>query len=287
MLMRQTAVLLLSCLGMLFLVSCSSGPTPPKMGTPEWYWVAAHDQFAAGDLAKTQEHLEKVVAVDNPFKSRAATWYLVLLAGMALGQKELADAYDAGSTETKTQSSDFRRKQAEAQRLSKQYCITLAQELDRFQKEMGNATEYSLEFKVPPADSSQEAALGRIKKGFLPPDSERAKAERSTVARGVLLEATSVIGAGDDTAKAAAAFENQPVKVPRAVFLYGLAQSLVEQSKIFDRKRLNEPDKKKLLLQMASDCLKPAAEGDDADLKKKAKALAEKIAKEQKTGGKA
>ena len=71
------------------------------------------------------------------------------------------------------------------------------------------------------------------------------------------------------------------------MFLCGLAEGLLEQTKVFDRKKLNEPDKKKILLQMASDCLKPAAEGDDAALKKKAKALQDKIAKEQKTLGKA
>ena len=61
-------------------VSCSSGPAPPKPGTNEWYWNAAVEQFTRGDLAKSQEHLEKLMATDNPYKKRAATWHLVVLA---------------------------------------------------------------------------------------------------------------------------------------------------------------------------------------------------------------
>ena len=102
------------------------------------------------------------------------------------------------------------------------------------------------------------------------------------MARGVLLATAAVVGAGEDTAKASEIFKTQPVKVPRAVFLLGLGEGVAEASKVFDRKKLNEPDMKKRLLEMASECGKPAAGSDDAALRKRAKALADKIAKEQK-----
>jgi hypothetical protein len=31
------------------------------VGTPEWYWAAAHETFEAADYSKTEEHLEQVV----------------------------------------------------------------------------------------------------------------------------------------------------------------------------------------------------------------------------------
>jgi len=252
------------------------------MGTPEWYWNAANEVFTTGDLAKTQEHLEKVVLSDNPFKARATVWHLIMSGGMALGYRDLAEAYDEGGNATKSGAGDFRRRAGDALRYSKQYCISEAQELEQLLKETGT-NEYALEFAFPAGNPTEDPAIGRIRKGLTLPEEERVKAERMTIKRGVLLETARTVGAGDDTAKTAALFEKKPVKVARPVFLYGLAEGLLEQSRIFDRKKLNEPDKKKILLQMASDCLKPASETGDADLKKKAKSLQEKIAKEQKS----
>ncbi|GEM_PF-454682 len=288
MLRRRSAVLLLLSFPGIFLLlnSCSSGPAPPKMGTPAWYWEAANEQFTAGDLAKTQEHLERVVASDNPYKARAAVWHLVMSSGMAMGYKELAEAYDAGGEEVKdkaSQAAEFRRLGNDARRSAKQYCLALAQELESFQKENAGATEFALEFAFPQGSPGEDPALARVRKGMLPPESERTQLERATVKRGVVLETASLVGADGDPAKAADMFKTQPVKVPRAVFLYGLAESLFEESKIFDRKQLNEPDKKKILYQLALDCLKPAFEAGDEGLKKKAKSLEDKIAKEQKT----
>jgi len=65
-------------------------------------------------------------------------------------------------------------------------------------------------------------------------------------------------------------FKTSPVEAPRHVFLLGLADTLIEQSTLFDRRRLNEPDKKKILLDLAADCLKPAVEASDDASKKRA-----------------
>ncbi|MBI3666100.1 MAG: hypothetical protein HY236_07725 [Acidobacteria bacterium] len=267
---------------MFWLVSCSFGPAPPKMGTPEWYWAAANEQFNKGDLVKTQEHLEKIMASDNPFKHRATTWHLVVLAGMAHGYKALAEAYDAGEKQSQTQAVEFRRVVNDMQRLSRQYSMGLAQGVDRLQKESVAAQQLTLEFPFPHGNQVESVTLDRARKGIFPSEAERESAERWTVARGVMQETASAVGAGTDTAKAAEMFKTQPVEVPRAVFLLGVGDSLYEQSAIFDRRKLNEPDKKKLLLEMASDCLKPAAESDDQNLKKKAKDLQAKIEKDQK-----
>ncbi|HYM13641.1 MAG TPA: hypothetical protein VEU62_23070 [Bryobacterales bacterium] len=281
---RHTAVLLLASLAILpLLVSCSTGPPKPKYGSSEWYWDAAIERFEAGDLAKTQEDLEKVISSDSPFKARASTFYVVLLTGMALGNKDLSQVYGDGSTASKTQSGQFRSIGNDCVRLSRQFCMVLAQELEQFNKDAGSAAEFQLDFPFPLGSPNEDPAIGRIRKGMLPPEEERLPAERMAVKRGVLLETAAVVGAGDDTAKTAAMFQTRPVKVPRPVFMYGIAEGLLEESRIFDRKHTNEPEKRKIVLQLAADCLKPAQQGDDAELKKKAKTLEEKIVKEQKT----
>src|SRR5713226_4698427 len=201
-------------LGVLVLLSsCSSGSTA-KMGTPEWYWNAANEVFTTGDLTKTQEHLEKVLLSDNPFKGRATIWHLIMSGGMALGYKDLAEAYDEGGAAAKSGAAEFRRRSGDALRYSKQYCIAEAQELEQLLKATG-ANEYSLEFAFPAASPSEDPALGRLRKGMMPPQEELAQAERMTIKRGVLIETSRTLGAGNDTSKTAALFEKKPVKVAR------------------------------------------------------------------------
>ncbi len=285
---RQTATTLVLCLAAVVACgSCSSGPAPAKMGTPQWYWGAARDTFRQGDLAKTQEHLEKLMTTDNPFKRRAATWHLVILAGLAEGHKDLAEAYDAGAGLTKTQAGDFRRVAADLRRLARLYSLGLAQEAGRFQKEAAETERVTLDFAFPRGSATEAITLDRLRKGIFPSEGERVTALQRTIERGVLLETAAVAGAGQDTAKAAELFKTQPVEAPRTVFLYGVASSLYDLTGIFDRKKLNEPDKKKILLDMAASCLQPVAAGSDESLKKKAKELQERLDKAQKTLGKA
>ena len=185
MVRRRPTVLLVAGLGiLLYLAACSTGPAPAQPGSPEWYWSAANEQFSAGDLAKAQEHLEKVLASSGPFRGRAAIWHLVMSGGMALGYKNLAEAYEEGGSQTKTQAAEFRRRATDMSRLSRQYSISLAEELGQFQKEAGSENELALDFSFPPTSANEDPAIGRIRKGILPPEEERTKAERFQPQRG-------------------------------------------------------------------------------------------------------
>lgn len=272
-------------LAVLALVSCqSSGPTV-RMGTPEWYWSAAREQYAAGDFAKTQEHLEKIMDGTSPYRARASIWHLVLLAGMARGHRELADAYEAGAPGAKTNTAEFRRSVNDQRRTSRQYCIGLAEEVGGFLKDHAKDEKISLEFTFPAGGATEPPSLLNIRKGLLPPEADRANVHRQMIARGVVLEAADIVG--EDTAKAAELFKTLPVQVPQAVFLHGLADSMVDQAALFGRKKLQEPDKQKILLELAGNCAKAAADSAaDDSLKKKIKDLQARIEKEQKNVGK-
>ena len=93
------------------LASCSSD-TGPKAGTPAFYWSVAKDTYRAGDYVKTTEHLDKIVATENEFKSRALPWLLVLTSGMARGYADLADGFDAGVRAKKGDPGGFRKHMA-------------------------------------------------------------------------------------------------------------------------------------------------------------------------------
>ena len=281
--MRRTAVATPLCLAALWLSSCSGGP--PKMGTPEWYWSAAKEQFSAGDYTKTQAHLEELVGGESAFKPRAAAWNLVVMAGLARGYRELAEAYEAGGMATKNQSAAFLRTANEMQRSSRQYAIGLAERTPAFLKSTAGVDQYSLEFAFPAGSAAEAPALTNIRKGSMPLDGERLTAQRQTLARGLVLQTSAAVGAGEDAAKAAEMFKTSPVQVSRAVFLCGLAEGILQGSAIFDRKKLNEPDKKKILLQVAADSVAPAADSSDPELKKRAKDIQARIEKEQKGRG--
>lgn len=269
----------------LSLISCQTGPPPPKMGTSEWYWSAAKEQYAAGDFAKTQEHLEKIMDGESKYKSRASLWHLVLLAGMARAHRELADAYEAGAPGAKQATAEFRRTVNDQRRTSRQYSIVLAEEVGRFQKETAGSDKISLEFAFPAGSTAEPVTLLNIRKGILPQEADRALAHRQMIARGVVVQTAEVVGA--DAAQAQELFKTVPVEVPRAVFLYGLANGMDEQAALFGRKKLQEPDKQKILLDLAAGCAKSAGEAAvDDSLKKKIKALQAKIEKDQKGVGK-
>src|SRR5215813_1560943 len=74
---------LLIALAVLGLAACS-GPvtTSARVGTPEFYWYAAKETYAAGDYVKTADHLDHLIATDNEYTARAVPWSLVLTSGM-------------------------------------------------------------------------------------------------------------------------------------------------------------------------------------------------------------
>ena len=283
--MKRSKGTVLGVLGLVsaaWLSSCSSQPSAPKFGSPEWYWSGARDQFAAGDFAKAQEHLEKLLATSSPLKERAAVWHLVLLAGMAEGYRDLAEAYSDGEKASKDQGREFHRIVIDMQRSLRQYTIGLAEDAGRFNKEMGSAPQVAMDFTFPNGTATEVATLERVRKGIFPAEADRLSAQRQALARQMVLSTTAMAGAGKDSAKATEMFKTQPVQVPRATFFMVLAQNLLDGSAIFDRKKLNDPDKKKILLQLAADCLKSAGEGGDAATQKQAKDVRAKIEKEQK-----
>src|SRR5215470_17808255 len=100
---------LLATLGLFGLTSCS-GPTTARVGTPEFYWYAAKETYAAGDYMKTADHLDHLIDNQNEYTARALPWSLVLTSGMAAGYIELADAYTAGARVNKIRSLALRRK---------------------------------------------------------------------------------------------------------------------------------------------------------------------------------
>jgi hypothetical protein len=91
--------------------------------------------------------------------------------------------------------------------------------------------------------------------------------------RGVVLAVCGVTGNGADTTKTESLFQAPEVRIPRETFLFAAAKMLQENSDVFTDKKLDLPNKLKIVLHEAMSGLKALPETKDT------KALGDKIQK--------
>jgi hypothetical protein len=261
---------------LLLTISCSSGPAAPEKGTPPFYWAAANETFATGDYIKTLEHLDSLLKTDNQYTAQAYPWYLVLSTGMTHGYIELADRFETGARMSKENSGSFRRQVSTYRGLARAMTLPFVEKFQAFQKN-NKDTEIQLGFPYPSGSQGEPISVSRVAGGILPPEAELETAQAAELKRTVLLATARATGSGDDTTKAQALFKAGPVKVSRAVFMQAMADALYDHAMLFQQKKMDEPQRMKLMLSQAAGAL-TAVPGNKA-----VKELSTKIDKAQKT----
>jgi hypothetical protein len=257
----RTAAILSALSANLILVSCS-GESGPQPGTPAFFWSAAKQTFAAGDYVKTLDHLDKIVASENEYTARARPWLLVLTSGMARGFGELADRFEAGARANKSDPGSFRKNmnmyRSQASRLS----LHFAEVFSAFQKSQDEAVP--LAFSYPTGSANPPLVLTKVASGMSPASGDVETAQKQNVERGVLLAACAAAGAPDDPAKTQEVLKSPDAKVPRAVFITAMASALYDQSQLFSRRKMDDPEKMKILCSRAQDALKSIPESKES-----------------------
>lgn len=275
---RLGSIISIAVVSVVFLatLSCtSSAPPPPAKGTPAFYWTAAKETFSAGDYRKASDHLEQLSKTDNEYATRAMPWKLVLDTGMAKGYMELADRFERGSHANRTNPTPFRRQMAQYRILAGQLAIQAAETMLRFRGK-NRDPEVILEFTYPTGSAAEIPQLNKIGQGILIQEAELETVERQTLQREVLLMTCAAAGAPGDTAKAQELFRNPPVKVPRAGFMLAFAEAFYDLSQLFDRRKLDQPQRLGVLCKEALAALEGIPES------KKTKDLKAKIQKAMK-----
>lgn len=243
------------CMSLLVALSgCSSQSTAPQKGTPAFYWGAAHETYAAGDYVKTMEHLGKVVATDNEHRDKALPWLLVMTSGMARGYTDLADSYEAGGRVRKTDPALFRKNMSSYRGMAARHSLQFAEAFALFQKAAKDPV--ILDFKYPVGSPGQPTALTRVTMGQVLQGGEPQTAERAALQRGVLLATCEAVGAANDAAKTQEMFKGGAVTVPKNVFVAAAARSLYEQSNLYSRRKMDEPEKLRIFCERANEVLK-------------------------------
>jgi hypothetical protein len=253
-----------------FLVACSSGPTPPQKGTPEFYWQAARETSTTADYLKTADHLDALAKTENQYTGRAQTWRLVLTAGMTKAFMELGDNYEYGARINKANPTPFRKRVSDYRNMAGRLSLQFAETFRSFRQAHQEA-EIVLGFPFPTGSAGQVALLSKLSNGIFLSESEQETVQKRMLERWILIGAAKAVGAGEDTAKAQSMFQAGEVKVPRGIFMMAMANALFDQSQLYTRMKLDRPDQMKLFANEALEALKGVPES------KETKALAAKI----------
>ena len=259
-------------------ISCSSEQAGPAKGTPAFYWQAAKETFAAGDTVKTLEHLDKLIAGENEYTSRALAWSLVLTSGLASGYTDLADNYEIGGRVNKSDPSAFRRPMMNYRSMAGRLSLEFGENYAKFDKMKGDTV--ALAFGYPKGSAAQAPGLSRIAKGMAMPPADLENTEKRTLERAVLLAACRAAGAPDDVAKTESILKDPEAKVPRATFVLAMAQGLYNASQLYTSRKLDDPSKLTIFAERAQDAMKTVPESKDG------KELNSKIAATLKKGKK-
>jgi hypothetical protein len=231
-------------LGLASLSACSTAPSKSANNnsrTPAFYWAAAGETYAAGNYAKTADHLEKVLESDNDYTARAIPWYLVVTSGMARGYTELADRYTTGARFNKTNALVLRRTATKYRAIAGKLALRFAQDVDRLQKiPLGKVP---LAFGMPKGSAAEPPLLTRVGSGIALTPADQEAAEAVALQRGVLMTVCQVAGAPNDTAKAREILGHPSADVTREAFANAVAQLLKTESSLFARDKLDEPEK--------------------------------------------
>jgi len=274
--MRLQALLLAVGVAVL-LTACSSGPTTPDPGTPAFLWNAAERAYHNGDIMKANDELSELQQTDNEFSPRARIWQTVLAGGMARGYCELADGYESGGRLKPASSLEFHKQVTNLRAMAAHAAMDFTQAVHWFATRDPSA-DVQLAFDLPPGSAADPAALRKAYAGILMPDAEAQSLETAMVERGVIRAVCQANGTEGDSAQALERFRAGEVKTPRATFLYAAAKTLFDVSDVFSANKLDQPQRRRVMLDEALASLHSSPETmEAAALATKIQAVLKKI----------
>jgi hypothetical protein len=275
---KRSAVALAVIAAMSILLSCSSGPSAPEMGTPAFYWQSAREVYAAGDYMKTLQHLDNLLATDNEYTARALPWVLVLKSGLAAGYMDAAENYQVGARNNRTDPGAFRSLVTAYRNSAAQLALQFAEDFGKLDKLKGDTVR--LEFAYPRGSAAPVAQFSKVSTGIALTAPETESAQHGALERGVLLAVCHAAGAANDTAKTEELLKAGSATVPRATFMTAMADSLYQFSQLYVRDKLDDPQKMGALLERAQGALAGVPESKETkDLNRQIDAARKKMKK--------
>ena len=215
------------------------------------------------------------MASENEYTARARPLLLILTSGMARGYGELADRFESGARANKADPGSFRKNMNFYRAQASRFSLHFAQAFGEFQKSKDETV--ALAFSYPTGSANPPLVLTKVANGISASGNDVETAQKQNIERAILLTTCASAGAPDDPAKTQEVLKQPDTKVPRAVFVTAMANALYDQSQLFSRQKLDDPEKMKILCARAQEALKGIPES------KASKDLNGKIEKTLKT----
>jgi len=219
---------------------------------------------------KANDDLSELQQTDNGFSPRARIWQTVLAGGMARGYCELADGYESGGRLNKANPLIFHKQVMDLRSMAAHAAMDFTQAVHSF-VERDPSEEVQLAFDLPPGSAIDPPSLRKAYAGVAMQEAEAQWLETAMVERGVILAVCQANGSEGDSAQALERFRAGEVKTPRTTFLYAAAKTLFDVSDVFTLNKLDEPQRRRVMLEQALAALHSIPES------KEATALATKI----------
>ncbi|MCW5983435.1 MAG: hypothetical protein KIT09_35410 [Bryobacteraceae bacterium] len=258
------------------LSSCGpSGPAAPAPGTPAFNWARAQDAYKANDYVKSNQLLVEMAQKNHEFTDRAQAWAAVMSLGMARTYMELADKLDDGAKRNNTNPGAFRRVANEYRSKARAAALQYTEVAHRVTAAPA-AAEYVFVLEPPEASFDDPQQYKKFAIGQLVPDAELAGVEQEVLKREILRNACRALGAPKEPAKARAAYQDGEAKAQGEAFLLMLANGLYDVGDMFGPKKLDQPQRVKLVYDEAMEAIE-LIKGN-----KEAQELSKKIAQNRK-----
>lgn len=259
------------------LVAACGARTPelPKPGTPEFFWAAAHANFSDADFEATHRNLDQLTLSDNPHRSDAAVWLMVLLAGQSRAAMDLAAVLQDGSRASGRHKEELDRQIAAVRKTADQYAMHLAELVQVFHS-TPNAREIPLAFVPPDLSAGPPPEATRVRRGVLLKAEEAGALRTALEKRAIASSLCRLANTGSDFAKART-FLTGEAKLTTESFEWYLAQELFAISELYSPQHHDQPARASLLLGEAARAL--AAAGDAPEARQLARKVSDELKK--------
>jgi hypothetical protein len=218
-------------------------------------WQETEQLLAEGKIDETLQQIEILLAAEEPHKTKAAAWKMLVLAGRARGYFEMAEAYLAGAEGNPAQFSDFRRGVSKYRSHSRGASLALAQMAVDSERYFGRADTIPLDFPLPPGSLSPSPIVASIQMGRLAPESQLQAAEQYTLRRAIVLTVCEAGRAMSSPTESGKELEMQPAAIPKPRLLAVMGRVLYQQADLFAKTHLDDPEKHGLLLDLSESLL--------------------------------
>ncbi len=261
--------------------ACSGGGEQIRTGTPAYYVKMGLASYANGDYPKTNEWLTKATS-HSPTDATPRAWAMrfTIMAGMIRGNSDLADEWETGAKENKSNPMRFFKKVSDHRGEAGRRAIELAESWGDFEKGIPEG-EVEIHFPFPALGSlNPPPELARIQSGTMPKDPEIETVQIALLQRAMIMQVADAVGAGEDSAKAQAVLKTVPVKVARKDWMLYVAKTMYNVSTLYGKKKVSDSTKRGFFLDKAQKSL--AVADKDAKEVKDLKTKIEKDLKEVK-----